>query len=706
MSKTKTSASLGLLLAFTFLSGIVISSPRAEAGTSVISNITLDIPITCAITPTDHTHSISIEPGHDAVIGSSTFTVTCNDAAGYSVYAVGYTNNTYGETNLVHNSNNSFVIPTGASASPTDSQWNMTLAPVAGIYAPEVVNVANGDNFTVPHVIPSTYTKVVYREESTDINTDDYTAVGSSFTAQYNLHVSSNQAAGLYTGKVKYTLVHPNTAVAYPDHTVTLSLGAGIASITIDGVSYSDGDTLSLYENSTYAISAALESNYEFDSWSVSGSGTTIGSTSAQNTTITVGTTDFSLAVSARTMQVTFDDAYAAAGKTKLNGYYKMQDMNDGICSTVTGNQTGTLIDTRDGSTYTVAKLVDNASNPTYSKCWMTQNLRLDFSSSILAGKTVATLQSATNNPASGFWAAAKGAAASNQGFNSSDIDTVKYSKVNIGDNTKDSTNHAYNDYGIYYNWYTATAGHGTQIKTSSDGSMPGDICPSGWRLPTIGYSTTAGSWINTGDFEDLNVAINYGSDSDPSNLVASPVSFLYSGAIINSNAVDRGAIGLYWGSAADTDSNALCFDIEEYYITTAIDGKERGYAVRCLADAASNQGNNQQSSPSNTPTNNQQSASPTSTSGTDGTKYLATTSSSVDEEDETKSENSTNGNITPLGVKKSNTVEETGSIIGGGSADAGVFGTVAAIGAAALVTGGIFLLAAKRRKDEDEEEE
>jgi uncharacterized repeat protein (TIGR02543 family) len=72
---------------------------------------------------------------------------------------------------------------------------------------------------------------------------------------------------------------------------------------------------------------------------------------------------------------VSFDEAYAAAGKIKYstnNGdYYKMQDMTSSICDNVAIGQTGTLVDIRGGTeTYTVARLADG-------KCWMTENLNI-----------------------------------------------------------------------------------------------------------------------------------------------------------------------------------------------------------------------------------------------------------------------------------------------------------------------------------------
>ena len=79
---------------------------------------------------------------------------------------------------------------------------------------------------------------------------------------------------------------------------------------------------------------------------------------------------------------VSFDDAYAAAGKTRdaTSGKYRIQDMNKNICDAVSKSrkndysdtQETQLVDIRDGKIYWVAKLLDG-------HCWMTQNLDLDL---------------------------------------------------------------------------------------------------------------------------------------------------------------------------------------------------------------------------------------------------------------------------------------------------------------------------------------
>ena len=63
-----------------------------------------------------------------------------------------------------------------------------------------------------------------------------------------------------------------------------------------------------------------------------------------------------------------FDEAYAAAGKEKRNGYYQMQDATPEICAAVAEGKVGLVIDTRDDTVYHIGKLADG-------NCWLLDNL-------------------------------------------------------------------------------------------------------------------------------------------------------------------------------------------------------------------------------------------------------------------------------------------------------------------------------------------
>ncbi len=145
------------------------------------------------------------------------------------------------------------------------------------------------------------------------------------------------------------------------------------------------------------------------------------------------------------------------------------------------------LTDERDSQDYVVKKLDDG-------RCWMIDNLRLDFSSLVQD-----ITPENTNNPTSEFMNQAN---ASPRPSSSSDwcgtygsaecYNQVLYNTTNNGNTSiGPDGNHVYS-YGTYYNWYTAAAGQdpfdeADANKPYSGKNLAGDICPSGWHLPTGG---------------------------------------------------------------------------------------------------------------------------------------------------------------------------------------------------------------------------
>lgn len=143
----------------------------------------------------------------DVSITGSTFTTLCNDAGGYAIYAVGYSNNTLGNTDLIFNNT-----PSSTNNIHTDgsgSNWGMTLSTAAAAAAAGKPVIESGfSDSDHPHTIPGTYTKVAsYGSVATEMSGDQ--KVGQSVTVHYYAHASATQPAGTYTGAVKYTMVHP-----------------------------------------------------------------------------------------------------------------------------------------------------------------------------------------------------------------------------------------------------------------------------------------------------------------------------------------------------------------------------------------------------------------------------------------------------------------------------------------------------------------
>ena len=300
---------------------------------------------------------------------------------------------------------------------------------------------------------------------------------------------------------VTYTMGTTNdtiTATSTPsniEQTITLYTSGGASSITLNGTTKTNGQTMSL-ACGTYNLTGAFSSGYEFSSWSKSGSGS-ITNTGTLSTTYTVNGT----------------------GTITLNGKSSiiyMQNFTLAQCQAQAANSDVTVVDSRDNNSYTVRYINGN--------CWMTQNLKL-------AGGT--TLNSSTSNVASSYTLPAD----STSGFDSYTVANMHYS----GDTTT----------GAWYNFCAASAGTNCQSSSAYDTTY--DICPKGWRLPTrseqsgitstsyvSAFSPVTGGYYNSGSL--YYTGYGYWWSSTASNSLSQY--YLY----YNSGSLNANGIGKYRG--------------------------------------------------------------------------------------------------------------------------------------------------------------
>ena len=189
-----TSLTIILTLVFSHTNNFV-SAESTNAAVSVSS--------VCAVTTTDNgNHIVNLIPGEDSEIVGISINVSCNDGDGYSLYAIGFSGDSYIDSNhtkLISAIGANYDIPTNTSGD--NSYWAMKVTS-SGTNAPIVDNSYNDYQ-----VIPDVYTKISHLTTSTT------GIANSSITIPtYKISVADNQAAGTYVGKVKYTLVHPNGA--------------------------------------------------------------------------------------------------------------------------------------------------------------------------------------------------------------------------------------------------------------------------------------------------------------------------------------------------------------------------------------------------------------------------------------------------------------------------------------------------------------
>ena len=224
------------LLSLTAITGILLSSIASYADNdSVVDEVNITVPVSCTISGTGmNTHNATINNGqYNSAIGETTMKAFCNDAEGFAVYAIGYTDNTDGK-NVLTNSGlgSTYDIETGTSTSGNDSQWGMKLFTITSPEPTYPIQIQN--SFTSFQEVPDDYTLVAKRESGTDIG---QSAEGSTIKSTYQAYISKTQPAGTYTGQVKYTLVHPN----YVDSTAMQNT----VTVVFDGndLTFPDGST-------------------------------------------------------------------------------------------------------------------------------------------------------------------------------------------------------------------------------------------------------------------------------------------------------------------------------------------------------------------------------------------------------------------------------------------------------------------------------
>ena len=175
--------------------GMVAGSIRVRADGTASANASVNVAAACSMSSSNESAHSTTMVNNDTKenVGLTTFTATCNDPGGLAIYAIGYSNDEYGNTDMIGTLGN---IATGTNDST--SNWSMKLMNTDGYTAPDFLQ----NTYTA---VPSTYTKVAARNS----NTTSATSFGVSAT--YRFHTSATQPADTYVGKVKYTMVHPAT---------------------------------------------------------------------------------------------------------------------------------------------------------------------------------------------------------------------------------------------------------------------------------------------------------------------------------------------------------------------------------------------------------------------------------------------------------------------------------------------------------------
>ncbi|MBO4276693.1 hypothetical protein J5868_03285 [Candidatus Saccharibacteria bacterium] len=563
----------GSLITITTLSTALLTLPSVLADDGFVDVISIDVPVSCSLSSSGMTsHNKTIQNGStENEIGTTNIKVTCNDNTGYALYAIGYTNDEYGNNKLTSTTlGSTHDIITSTTITTGTSSWAMKLANTGSTYLPIIAgstddtNKQTGDpDFSGYTEVPNEYTKVAYFPSSTDIGSG---ASGSNLTTTYRAYISQTQPAGTYIGQVKYTLVHPSTAgkpvtplkasdcpagyVCYAPNASDIegsmsSLGSISSSPTAGKISVGTSATTINLIAPNYK-----REGYGFAGWSTDFTATNASTIYGPNETLTVPST--TLATKGMILYPVWVASTGNLQGTNNQGWTGCSSLttapSDGTRATLASMTA--LTDTRDGNVYTVARLADG-------KCWMTENLRLNSENSVGA-ENIAKAQGygdATNATQGNLGKFIGLANSEDANFTSNTTANSLYSidgsngTININSNSnyypgyrmprynKNNTNMATNatnsdntttltdsynannnhvrwyGYGNYYTWPAAiadTAYYGqnnTSVTTTS-------ICPTGWRLP-IGGQTTVNT---TGDFYVLTKTLMGGTEPNTNN--------------------------------------------------------------------------------------------------------------------------------------------------------------------------------------------
>ena len=350
----------------------------------------------------------------------------------------------------------------------------------------------------------------------TSIDFDDVlpTPSGATTTATANLTVTTTDSAGysLYL----YSSDGDN------------SLRPKISSLAnISKINATAGDvglTLSSLEPNTWGYNLGTEAPTDTTTYSAvpTDNSTPIQTkdTSDTNSANDTYTLSFGAKVDSTIASGAYSNALTVAVVAEPRAIIYIQDLTLSDCQSQASDADLTVKDKRDDNDYTV-RYINGA-------CWMTQNLRLS------GGTTLTTSDSnVTRNytlPSS-----------STSGFNS-------YTVANMYNGTSTS-------YGAYYNYCAASAGT-VCSQTRADATQ--DICPKGWRLPTL---------------NEMSGITSYTSAFSP----------VLSGSYYKGSLDHTGSSGYWWSATALNSNTQHTLNYNGSSLDTSVSDKRLGLSVRCI---------------------------------------------------------------------------------------------------------------------------
>ena len=642
---------ISVLLTMTILSGIALMSNTTSA-TKSVSNASVTVPEACTMTGSGmNSHTATITPGtfsassgsdYENGIGKTTFTVVCNDYNGFAIYAIGYTGNSYDDTNhtkLVGSNTNVAIDTAVYNSGDTTSSWSMKVNKVTDStisYLPANMSIQN--SFDSWHTVPDTYTKVAQYKASTGSSTTD-TTLGAKIDTTYAAFIAPNQPGDTYVGQVKYTLVNPyNANKPGPIEETTPSGQICYYANTYSYVGTMGCQTLS----SSDTFITLLASNYSSTGYGFAGWSDKYDYATNPEAHFYGPQEEFHFTEGQYTGANPGLSLYAVWIKSAGN----LQDSTkvSQLCGTGSGSlvaapangtanltSVSALTDQRDNQTYAIAKLADG-------KCWMIENLRLEsentrttekralaqgYGSSATYGNFGGLADAEFDNFADSIAANSLYYMGTQSGTASINIGTTdlpyyrmpRYNNSNTQSRAINPSSNGFNynmtggmySYGNYYTWHAIIADL-TYNGTNNSSSANTSLCPTGWHLPTGGGITdtvnVAENPSTWRDFYNLGYAImgTTANDYYPPMTQNSnghnafrafrnfPNNFLLSGEASSSSIYRRGSEMNYWTSTVTSGENSYIMEVNDYYGDfkpgTGATFKYSGLTVRCIVSS------------------------------------------------------------------------------------------------------------------------
>ena len=557
---------IGGLLAVTGISGAVLRSAVVSADAdSVTDTVAITVPVSCTMSGNiDTAHTATINNGiysgasgseYENGIGKTTLTTFCNDQNGFSIYAIGFTGDEAGNTNLAGTSaSGNANIATSLYTSGNTSSWSMKVNKVDNpgggqadiTYNPQNMTIQSDTegSFSSYHTVPDTYTKVAEYHASTGSSSTDIgtNALGSKITTTYAAYISPTQPADTYTGQVKYVMVHPYDAAAPTDSLCASNqlVMQNVSEWESDVTSGNEVTACDARDGKTYTVARLLDGNL----WMTQ---------NLDHDIVTDGS-------------VTYDNTTTDLGYNTSTGTY-------------------------DTASWTPARATYSSSTHTWGQGVTSTPCSWDASETCYRQYTPESY-----DPGDTYWNGNESDFSDWDAYYNTCTwhdDTFSYTDCNESLNPintyTSSTGNFHYHLGNYYNWNAAVAMNDTSSYTTDGTLIEQSICPAGWTLPRVGtgndsfYSLWNQYGFASSSYDDADSSGTHDTGEDA--LWTAPLYFTASGyyaAILG----DAGYYGGFWSPVVYGVNNArdAVFLVDGDVGPSGSDYRTYGNSVRCIA--------------------------------------------------------------------------------------------------------------------------